>query len=242
MTRICFVTDELYPCTSGGAGFLIYNSFLELSTQGHEISFLLDVDEEIYRQARDLFLRDVRGRRAEAVLHVDTLTSQENLPTPECLGGQYAWRSYRNYLALRNACRTRQFDIIEFNDFYGVAYSSLAAKLAGLALEGTTMAVRMHNPCEVLFKEGDAGPMRESIVELFGIERGSLNLAEFLLVPSMEYWEATAGYYDRDVQGKVEVSSPASTSFLYGPCCKNCRPMMSADGFSERPTPSPSLS
>ena len=116
MSHVCFVTDELYPVTGGGAGTLIHNSARLLDARGHSVSVLLDVDHGL--EEAQVWWREHRAAHGIRALYgVTDLTRNQPIPTDEEFTQWYNWRSYRAYLALREICGSVRVDLVEFNDF-----------------------------------------------------------------------------------------------------------------------------
>ena len=208
MSHVCFVTDELYPVTGGGAGTLIHNSARLLDARGHSVSVLLDVDHGL--EEAQVWWREHRAAHGIRALYgVTDLTRNQPIPTDEEFTQWYNWRSYRAYLALREICGSVRVDLVEFNDFYGVGYYALAAKLAGIAFDATRLAVRLHTPWEMLLRYGGETTVAPHVLAIRALERGALRLAEDVLVPSAAYADAVyRRHYPRGL-GRVSVSRPA---------------------------------
>lgn len=209
MSHLCFVTDELYPAAKGGAGALLYNTGIELTSRGHKVSFLLDIPAENYQKAREIFLGGAAPFPVETLGHVDELCRGVEMPSETELGGWYAWKSYRVYMALSRFSERHAFDGVELNDYFGSAYHSLAAKASGFYFHGLPLAVRVHNPWEILTQAGDAPITEPYVLQIQALERASLRLAEHLLIPSQGYWDATANYYPAPFMGDTIVSKPS---------------------------------
>jgi len=202
MARICFVTQEIYPITPGGAGSLIFNSINVLSKLGLQFTLLLDLPEEVVLKAKDYFKgkADVFGIGELAAYSAELETS---------LGSYYYYCSYRLYEALKKLVSIQKIDFIEFNDFYGSGYYSLLAKAAGLCFHDTKLGVRLHSPWELLLANGDGADLQNYILEIRALERAALRLAEYILTPSEGYYKNTIEPFYGKGLGKVCVSPPA---------------------------------
>ncbi len=202
MTRICFVTQEIYPLTSGGAGSLISNSIQVLYVLGYEITLLLDLPEETTQKAQIFF----QGKAS--VYGVYELID----PNPEkndTIGSYYYDSSYRLYQALQNLIFKQKIDFIEFNDFYGPSYYSLLAKVSGLCFEEIKIGVRLHNTWELLLRFGDGSDLQNYILEIRAVERAALRLSEYILTPSETYYQNIIQPIYAVSPGSVQISPPA---------------------------------
>src|SRR5689334_1372922 len=122
MSHVCFVTEELYPVTSGGAGALIYNSIRVLKQRGHQVSILLDVSREVFERAAGIFTAQAAEAPVDRLYSVSELAHDLPPYGDQAFGEWYYWRSHRLFWALRKVVQQAPVDFVEFSDFYGPAY------------------------------------------------------------------------------------------------------------------------
>ena len=103
MTRICFVGNELFPITAGGAGLLINKLARMLVGEGHEVVLLLDVSKaSIDKIERDCH-RILGDKKFWRVYQVDKILagSRSAILNRDDFLSRYTWESFRYDLALR---------------------------------------------------------------------------------------------------------------------------------------------
>lgn len=148
--RVCFVTTELEPFTGGSIGAWLsrtLDAYKDRSTTSFEV--LLCIPNP---PAQALFAKHYPG----IVLHNLNLEDMDL----EILKGRTLtrqdmsfaqWRSFVIMCALEQIERkTGPFQVIEFIDWSGIAYSSLNAKRLGRSFKSTVLAIRLHGAENIL--------------------------------------------------------------------------------------------
>ncbi len=151
-TRICFVTNELYPVAPGGIGRLMYNFAVRNQTMSHgaELHYLFPESALPKRPALEAALG--------ALARVHFCDISDRPADPFGRGLQFMREDEGNFeqvylLSLRYLFGLQQaqcrlgvdFDIIEFPDFGGLAYATLQAKASGMDFSHARIAVRLHS-------------------------------------------------------------------------------------------------
>jgi hypothetical protein len=187
MTRhVCFVTDELYPFTTGGIGRVLHN----LVRQGLE----LEPDTEFH-----FLMPEGTPATADAVatafgprvlLHLaamrsgwDACTEFEVTYPPAAAFTDTVWHAqsldFLRALKRLNAGGTR-FDVVEFPDYRGWAFCTLQEKLLGLDFQDTLVSVRLHSTDGVL-QHFEPRPTTLDQASRWELERKALHDAELVI-------------------------------------------------------------
>src|SRR3989442_1789061 len=188
MSRICFVTYEIFPTTRGGCGTLLHNAARELLGRGHEVVFVFDVPLEYFRRFEEhdrLALPDAERCRA---YHVDTLCEGMPLRRGDFLT-EAQWKSWRFHVACTEVAARERPDVIEFFDYCGVAYHALAAKVTGGAYRDSLLAIRLHNSLELMDSSESTKPLDLERYGYYALEHSALQMAEAVVYPSPSYLE-----------------------------------------------------
>lgn len=186
MRRICFVTNEIFPTTTGGAGFLIYNLSHALLYEGHRVILVLDLskaDFDRFQQGDRLNLPNPQNCISYRLADLCTGLA---LKEKDFLS-RHTWDAYRIDAACRQVYQGEQPDLIEFVDYTGQSYYALVAKVCGLAYEKSHLAVRLHGSVELIDSSAPAKPVDFDRYTAYALERASWRLAESRLVAAPSY-------------------------------------------------------
>lgn len=173
----CFVTYELSPGTPGGAGVVIAGLAEALARSGakvHVIADMPDADLDRYRE----HLR--RASLPTLKLHpIATLTE-----APPAAGTTIFMAKS---LAFRDAVyalgRREELDVVEFFDYAGAGFSTLALRQQDDALERTAVVVRIHGTLgSIDLACGVCDPDLERL-SMYQQERWAMALADAVLTP-----------------------------------------------------------
>lgn len=207
MRTICFVTYELYPVTRGGCGALLHNLAAQLLAAGDRVVFLLDVAEDVFtrfEQEERLKLPNPHNcvaYRAQALLGSDAME-------PAGFTSWYDWRAYVLHQAALRVHALQTPDLIEFFDYYGVAFYALSEKIALGAYKGTRIAVRFHATIEAMDTVDLTNSLHPDLYALYSLERASLALADTVIVPSESFYEQSLKPLYPYAQGRQTVAVP----------------------------------
>jgi glycosyltransferase involved in cell wall biosynthesis len=160
-TRVCLITNELYPARPGGIGRLMYNFAQENAKRGYPVDLHILVDSEAFIDGatRDRVLNAFDGL-ATIHLRLNLATHPEQLS--QLLSGHTgnAWsteslysKSYSYYASLVNIENEHdlKFDYIEFPDYGGWGLTAIQAKKSGLRFHETNLVVRIHSSAGLIF-------------------------------------------------------------------------------------------
>lgn len=203
------MTNELYPVTKGGCGTLIFNSMLELLNKGFQVVILADLKKKIVQ----LFLSNM-AKGIPHIEHLKIITVNEllkSVPKSKWIAAQDTLeQSKRFYYALHNLLQFKSIDIIEFPEYFGWAYHTLAYFQSYPNLTRPTIVVRFHLSMELI----------DSVsVENYGLhrhiiymqERYGLNRADQVLMSSQATGEWVNELYNIKINYNI---SPPSFSGL----------------------------
>ena len=185
MTRICFVGNELFPITAGGAGLLINKLARMLVGEGHEVVLLLDVSKASIDKIERDGHRILGDKKFWRVYQVDKILagSRSAILNRDDFLSRYTWESFRYDLALREVYDLEKPQIIEFVDYCGAAYFALNAKICGYSYQNSHIAVRIHGPLELIDRSAPSKPLDFDRYSAYALERASFRLAESVLTP-----------------------------------------------------------
>ncbi|WP_417459292.1 hypothetical protein [Kordiimonas sp.] len=157
MTRICFVTNEIYPLHKGGIGRMLYNIAVKNAENRApaDIHFLMVWQPE-HVQAE---IREALSGLASVFFCPLTAASfggwAAEFDHSNALNWHYG-HAYRQSLMLYWALEEYEgglsapFDIIEFPDYGGWGLATLEAKAAGMNFTNAQIAVRLHSTAGVI--------------------------------------------------------------------------------------------
>lgn len=212
MSRICFVSYEIHPTTAGGCGVLIHHAAAHLLQNDHEVVLLLDLAPLEF----DLFAKKHRLDLPHAdhcyPYRVDDLC--QDFPwSPQEVPNIFQWKSLRFAHALQNLFELESLDFVEFFEYCGAAYYSLATKLYSSPSHPTPIGLRLHGSMELLDRHEAANPATPHRYVMYGMEHAAMTLAEAVLSPGRSYYEHYyKGLYDL-AEDRVIVSQPPQWHF-----------------------------
>ncbi|MFP2960474.1 glycosyltransferase [Myxococcus sp. 1LA] len=214
-TRVCLVTDELYPFTPGGIGRVAHNLIMDSQREGANVEFhvLFPPTVPVQKAQVELFF----GGRVKVHLcefrepHQTTADAHGLYPPTEAFRDS-RWHGesleMMRYLKAREAEGLR-FDVIEFADFRGWAFATLQEKHLGLAFGQTTLSVRLHSSYGTIMHH-EPNTLEVENVGRFEIERKSLLDADLVVghLPCIAEFNRRFYGFDDAWMRKVRVEFP----------------------------------
>lgn len=180
--NVIFATTELPPLEAGGAGYLIERLRGLLEADGHRVRMVVAADG-----------------------HVDD-------PDVRVIGAiaDHAARSLAVAEAVADLVAAESADLVEFQDFYGLAFAALADR-GRYGLVNTTVAVRFHGPMgSILDAIGHPSTGLETVLEM---ERRAFDMADVVLVPSEAMVDHVAASFGVERQ-RLVVAEPARSEAI----------------------------
>jgi glycosyltransferase involved in cell wall biosynthesis len=219
MTRICFVTNELFPLAPGGIGRMMYNFAVAnaLSVRPVEMHFLLPasmkekakaVASAVKGLARVHFCPSVPTGLARGVRILEQAKVSDSFDERMRESLRFLYGVLDAEHRLPNGAH---FDFVEFPDFGGWAVASIAAKRAGVAFHNTQIVVRVHSTFGLIV---DHEPFYHEpsnwVVAIEDLERQSLKEADIIVahLPSIAELNAQQYGFDNAWLERVVVESP----------------------------------
>ncbi|GEL71623.1 glycosyltransferase [Myxococcus virescens] len=214
-TRVCLVTDELYPFTAGGIGRLTHNLIVDSLRRTEDVEFHVLVPATVPLQPAQVEV--YFGNRVK--LHVcryrepqQGAADAHGIYPPLSAFRDTRWHGesleFMRYLKAREQEGLR-FDVVEFIDFHGWAFCSLQEKRLGLAFAQTTLSVRLHSTSGILM------PLEPNTLEVenlgrYEIERKALFDADVVVAHLPCIASINQRFYGFDEQWlrKVRVEFP----------------------------------
>jgi glycosyltransferase involved in cell wall biosynthesis len=183
MAKICFVTYEIHPVTTGGCGVLLYNAAQVLLSQGHQVIFLLDTPRRFF----DRFDTGVYPNPENCTAyHLDELCADIPRHAHE-FGSVILHKAYRFHWAAQKVYQREKPDIIEFFDYNGIAHYACAAKAGLGAYSGSRLTVRLHNSDQLMNSHQPLYDLDHEFYMIYALEKSALKLSETVLYPSQGY-------------------------------------------------------
>ncbi|TNE65705.1 MAG: hypothetical protein EP335_05095 [Alphaproteobacteria bacterium] len=152
MTRVCFVSNEIYPEHKGGIGRMLYNFAVRNAAADHPAELTLLMTWQPPKvQASIRTALDGLMQVAFCPLSLRDLLpwgeDYERSNPPQWHYGHACHQSllFHGMLMRLEAAQGAPFDDIEFPDYNGWGMAALEAKAAGLAYGDTRLVVRLHS-------------------------------------------------------------------------------------------------
>lgn len=191
---VCVVTAEFVgPSTASGIGTANTALARQLAAEGHRVTILYtQVHGGHPFTGASTWPNWVEQYAAQGI-------ALAHIPH----GGGYAEWQTKSWLVMQHL-RSHSYDLVYFNEHHGSGYYPIAAKRAGLApFVGQTYCLVTHGGLEWVQQHDDHYMTRDSDVILLGMERRSVEWADFVVSPSaymlQEYvrygWELPAQSY-----------------------------------------------
>lgn len=199
-SRVCIVTDELYPLTAGGIGRVVHNLLVDALAQEApvELHVMFPGYVRVDRSAFEATFGD------QVTLHVApmrkgrqaTADASGIVPPPVSFRDTH-WHA-ESLDVMRALAQLEseglRFDVIEFPDFRGLAYCTLMEKRLGLAFSEAEIAVRIHTTHGVLMNVESPTPEMENLGR-FELERKALLDADRVITHLPRIAEFNRTYY-----------------------------------------------
>ncbi len=208
MSKICFVSYEIYPTVKGGCGVFLANAARKLLSDGHDVIFLLDIQTEDFDQFNFVDRTRLPNHDHCRAYQLDTLAPHENFERYH-FPNIFEYQSYRLYVGLQSVCELESPDMVEFFDYCGVAYASLNAKVAGLFCRGIPLNIRLHGSMELIDRAQPDYFHDYNRYVMYNLEHHALRMADNVLYPSQNYLnDAYLPYYEKWFGQQVQSQPP----------------------------------
>lgn len=160
--RLVFVTTELDPFLPGGAGTVVRLLSEGLRAEEHVVEIVL-----------------VSGEQFDELPTGVTLVRPSDADSQAL--GPFLARSRAAAQAVSSMADTGPIDLVEFQDFDGLAYETLVNR-GVLGLDRTRIGVRMHGPADLMFEA--IGVVPEDVVPVRVMEAEAFRMADAVIAPS----------------------------------------------------------
>ena len=168
--KICLATTEILGAhRNGGIGTATSHLALLLAHGGHDVTLLNASDDRL--EANGLWSSLYRrfGVRVVRLPLETTAVEPWQLRAPA---------AYCDHL------RAREFDLVIFQDWLGLAFSCTVAKKAGLAFKDTCLVVNTHGSMQWVHDVADVAPSSRGKLVQVEIERRAVEQADAVVSPS----------------------------------------------------------
>lgn len=200
MSRLVFVSTELFPSAPGVIGQAIFNMLRALGESDRARTTLVMVDAVIDAVSFGTTFPGVE------LVEVDTLgdehrfiDSRQHPPASAYSNTPWHWRSACVFRALAALSARAPIDYLEFPDRGGLAFCTLQeCRLQGF-LPDALVAVRIHGSHTALL-HAEARPLAVADLNLSDLERKCLRDCDCVVAPSLAVSEAVRGMFDFPMQ------------------------------------------
>jgi glycosyltransferase involved in cell wall biosynthesis len=207
MASLCFYTDELSPVTGGGIGVCMWDAVHALPAKGHHVTLIAGFDRKLVAQFNREYAPSLPGPGTVTLLWLYDLAGHVRGREPEF----FSWSLFRSF-ALKEALvelierRGQRFDLVEVQDWFGLAYYALVEKGIGRHLAATPIAVHSHG---AEFDPYEAFPsVSLDTYVIARMEDYCLRHADWVRCPSKQWARACRKRYDLPAE-RVLISSPS---------------------------------
>ena len=173
--NVCVVSSEfLGPVKNGGIATATSGLLQQLASEGHKVTLLYTLVE---------YGAPASGDRSWSHW-VNTLALEGIALAHIPHGGDYrSWLEKSWHV--KEFLGQHEFDLVYFNEHHGSGYYAILAKRAGLLPFANQLhCVITHGSMEWVFALNDQYACRPADVEMIGLERRSVELADFVIAPS----------------------------------------------------------
>jgi glycosyltransferase involved in cell wall biosynthesis len=200
MARIVLAGREVWPFVEGGGlGRYVWTAARTLADH-HDVT--------VVTTARHASMRD--DPRLPAGVHFEFVDEPQGDPAP-CITTGHAWS-----VALLDAVRGLQPDVVEFADYLGEGFATVHARRAGdPALRDTSVVVRAHTSAEMATALNET-PAQEHNALIWAMERFAIRHADAFLWPGGDVLDRYRAFYG-DVASPVQLSLPLWLGDLESP-------------------------
>ncbi len=218
--RICLVTDELYPFTSGGIGRLLHNIIRAAVEQtDHALVVLVPAEARIDAERfASYFGPRVRLRTVQLREGWAPTIEQGRCFPPAAAFTDSVWHAQsldfaRALIALER--EGERFDVIEFPDHRGWAFCAIQEKRLGEHLQTSELVVRLHGTDGLQLRR-EPRAYHPELLGRFELERKALEDADAVVAPLDAVAQRYAEYYGFDAtwRSRAHVEFPPVTEGL----------------------------
>lgn len=203
---ICIVTNELYPITKGGCGTLIYNSIYELLRNNFRVILLAEIPPKKINKFKTIYSVKLANIANLKIYTVSEILQSTHRTSRSNLGNQALHQSYRFYTALKKLMDIEKIDIIEFPEYFGWSYHSLAYFKSYPQLRRPIIIVRFHLSMELIDSVSTENFGLHRLI-LYLQEQSGLIRADHVFMASEDTGEWVNKWYRKDMD--YQVSAPA---------------------------------
>lgn len=196
MSRLVFVSTELFPYAPGVIGRVTFNMLRALSESDRMRTTLVMVDAAIDTASFEATFPGVE------LVEVDTqvdenrfIDSRQHPPSSAYSNTPWHWRSASVFRAIAALSQRWSIHYLEFPDLGGLAFCTLQeCRLQGF-LPDAVVAVRLHGSHTALL-HAEARPLAVADLNLSDLERKCLRDCDCVVAPSLAVSEAVRGIFD----------------------------------------------
>ena len=181
--RVCFVSLEVHPTTHGGAGIFLSHTVSRLLSDGFEVLLLLAISDDEFRRFCDIDRLTFPSSERLLPFQVSALARDSDERPRNGVDAVWAL-SVDICFALKKLTDLYAIDLIEFYDYCGPAWHSLAEP----RLIDQKIAVRLHSTIELIERRVR---QRADAVRAphFHQERDQIRLADALFYSGQKFYE-----------------------------------------------------
>ncbi|MCD4676557.1 MAG: glycosyltransferase family 4 protein [Desulfobacula sp.] len=210
---ICLVTNELHPVTNGGCGTLILNSVLELLTKNFRVIVLADIEIELLNRFLQMMKGVITNGENLRIISVESLLKSSPLnrlkPTENALR-----QSYRFYQALMLLLKQEHIDVVEFPEYFGWAYHTVAHFYSNEKTSRPAILVRFHLAMELIDSVTSWTNYGLYRFLIYQMERYTLNNSDQVLMASEPFARWVNTWYGQNLSYRVSIPAVGGLRIL----------------------------
>lgn len=196
MSRLVFVSTELFPYASGALGRVMFNMLRALGESDRMRTTVMMVDAVIDAVSFKETFPDVELVEVDSQADEHRFLDARQHPPPSAYSNTpWHWRSACVFRALATLSQRWSINYLEFPDRGGLAFCTLQeCRLQGF-LPDAIVAVRLHGSHTALL-HAEARPLAVTDLNLSDLERKCLRDCDYIVTPSLAVSEAVRGMFD----------------------------------------------
>ena len=201
---ICIITNELYPITKGGCGTLIFNSIYELLNNNYRVILLAEIKRNKINKFLSIYKDKLPNIANLKTFTVSELFKSKSQKYKYSLCNQALNQSYRFYAALKILLSLEKIDIVEFPEYFGWSYHSLAYFISYPQIHRPIVIVRFHLSMELIDSVSTENFGLHRLI-LYLQEQSGLDRADHVFMASSDTGEWVNNWYQKDLDYQVSV-------------------------------------
>lgn len=201
-----FTSYELYPINAGGCGVFLFNAIQELLQDAeNKVILLLDMPNHECDLFKERYQPQILNHENLRVICLSEWISDSKLEVN--YSNIFLEKSHRFYKGIQKLGNSQKVDYIEFFDYVGIGYFTVKAKKYENEFSEIQLGVRAHCTIDLMDIEQVPNSFDFNKLQMYQMEKESIQDADFVLVPSKAWGEIYTTRYGVD-RKKIVISPP----------------------------------